>query len=48
MKGGVIRFLRPEECTLVRKIREAQGKHFTLEDIRLIEDEEVEWEGGGA
>ena len=48
MKGGVIRFPRPEECTLVRRIREAQGKHFTLEDIRLIEDEAVEWEGGGA
>ena len=48
MKGGVIRFPRPEECTLVRRIREAQGKHFTLEDIRLIEDEAAEWEGGGA
>ena len=48
MKGGVIRFPRPEECTLVRRIREAQGKHFTLKDIRLIEDEAAEWEGGGA
>ena len=48
MKGGIIRFQRPEECTLVRDIRKAEGKRFALADIRSVEDEAADWEGGGA
>lgn len=30
MKNGIIQFIRPEECTLVRPIREMERKNFTI------------------
>ncbi len=30
MKKGVIEFIRPEECTIVRNLREAKVKHFSI------------------
>ena len=47
MENGILRFPRPEACTLVRKIREATGKHFALADICLVEDEMADGGGGG-
>lgn len=32
MKNGIIKFIRPEECTLVRPLREFHPKRFTLNE----------------
>jgi CRISPR-associated protein Cas5d len=33
MKHGVIEFIRPEQCTLVRTIKEMQPKHFDATNV---------------
>lgn len=37
MKRGVIDFIRPEACTLVRKIKEMEPKSFELGDIQTAD-----------
>lgn len=37
MKKGVIRFIRPEECTEVRKVKEMTPKEFSLTDIEMAD-----------
>jgi CRISPR-associated protein Cas5d len=38
MRQGIIQFKRPEECSLVRPIREYQTKKFTLhENMQPVE-----------
>lgn len=34
MKNGIIKFIRPEECTHVRKLREMQPKYFDKNSIQ--------------
>ena len=45
MEHGVIRFIRPEDCTLVRDIRKGKAKVFTPEDICPVEREAAGLEG---
>ena len=41
MKKGEVSFCRPEECTLVRRLRDMKAKPFTLgEDVLSAEEEE--------
>lgn len=41
MKKGIIRFIRPEECTLVRPLHELQPKSFVLgENFQAVEETE--------
>ncbi|MCI1902483.1 MAG: type I-C CRISPR-associated protein Cas5c [Enterococcaceae bacterium] len=44
MEKGRIHFVRPEECTITRPLREMQAKEFTVETIELAETlfEEIE------
>ncbi|PRO67123.1 type I-C CRISPR-associated protein Cas5c [Alkalicoccus urumqiensis] len=39
MKQGVIDFIHPEECTIVRKVKEMEPKRFDESNVRLVEDE---------
>ena len=44
-KGGIIEFIRPEECTQKRQIREMEGKTFgkgNSSGLQEFTDEEVE------
>ncbi|WP_296826700.1 type I-C CRISPR-associated protein Cas5c [uncultured Megasphaera sp.] len=45
MEHGIVRFIRPEACTLVRDIRKGTAKVFTPEDICPVEREEAGLEG---
>lgn len=45
MEHGVIRFIRPEDCTLVRDIRKGKAKVFTPDDICPVEREAAGLEG---
>lgn len=45
MEHGVIRFIRPEACTLVRDIRKGKAKVFTPDDICPVEREYAGLEG---
>ncbi|WP_059172609.1 type I-C CRISPR-associated protein Cas5c [Bacillus sp. FJAT-27445] len=38
MKNGVIKFLKPNECTMVRKITDMAPKHFDRDNILSAED----------
>ena len=40
MDGGVIRFLRPEECTLVRDIRRVKSKLFDKNSVTFAAEED--------
>ena len=40
MNGGVIRFLRPEECTLVRDIRRVKSKLFDKNSVTFAAEED--------
>ena len=43
MEGGVIRFIRPEECTVTRFVREMQPKQFNSgRNLRAVSSEESE------
>lgn len=37
MKNGVIHFIRPEDCTLVRKVKKMTPKQFQMTDIETAE-----------
>ncbi len=45
MNHGVIRFIRPEACTLVRNIHKVKAKVFTPDDICSVEREAAVLEG---
>lgn len=45
MEHGIVRFIRPEACTLVRDIRKGKAKVFTPDDICLVEREAAGLEG---
>lgn len=38
MKEGVIKFIRPDECTLVRSVRDMTPKAFNQSNIQSVED----------
>ncbi|GGI66784.1 type I-C CRISPR-associated protein Cas5 [Enterococcus alcedinis] len=38
MKNGVIQFIRPEECQLVRKVKPLKPKQFNSENIESVDD----------
>ena len=44
MKNGVIKFIRPDQCTVVRKIYDATPKEFRMEQIQSVDSlfEELE------
>lgn len=48
MERGIIRFIRPEECTLIRKSGEGAVKAFSASGIQSVDDmyEEIFAEGG--
>lgn len=43
MKDGVIRFIRPEECTLQRELLICQPKDFSFEKNNIQEVEDFNW-----
>jgi len=47
MKNGVIHFIRPDECKLVRKVAEIEMKAFTKENVKPADELLKEIEGGG-
>lgn len=47
MEDGVVRFPRPEECTMVRDIRRTTARQFNPQDIKSA-DEEYQELGGDA
>jgi len=47
MKQGIIKFVRPEECSIVRDIRQVSSKHFDKNSITFIADELTALSGGG-
>lgn len=48
MKNGIIQFIRPDECTLVRQVGEFTPKHFNDSNIQSVEElyEEIIHQGG--
>ena len=38
MKDGIIQFIKPEECSMVRTISSATVKQFSMEDIETVEE----------
>jgi CRISPR-associated protein Cas5d len=46
MENGIIHFLRPEDCTMVRDIRKVSGKRFSKNDVVFAEEEWQHGEGG--
>ncbi|CAG7629158.1 CRISPR pre-crRNA endoribonuclease Cas5d [Paenibacillus solanacearum] len=38
MKNGIIRFIPPEECTLVRKVSDMEPKHFGSDNVDSVEE----------
>lgn len=47
MKNGVIHFIRPDECKLVRRVAEMEMKAFTKENVKPADELLKEFEGGG-
>lgn len=47
MKNGVIHFIRPDECKLVRRVAEMEIKAFTKENVKPADELLKEFEGGG-
>jgi len=47
MENGIIKFKRPEECTLVRTISDMKPKHFNRETIESADQLEERLEEGG-
>lgn len=40
MTNGIIKFIRPEECTIIRSIKKQESKQFVLgENFKSVEDE---------
>lgn len=46
MKDGIIRFIRPEECKQVRRIREMMPKSFHADDVRTADELLAEMNAG--
>lgn len=42
MENGLIKFIRPEACTLIRKIREVKRKEFDQTNLKKVELEEMD------
>lgn len=38
MKNGVIKFPRPEQCTLIRSLKVMKAKAFSIEDMELVDE----------
>lgn len=38
MKDGIISFIRPDECTLIRTVREMSQKEFNTENLQSVEE----------
>jgi CRISPR-associated protein Cas5d len=47
MRNGIIRFIKPEECVLIRKISDMEPKRFNSENIESAEDLSAQLEVGG-
>jgi len=47
MKDGVIQFIRPDQCTQIRKITEMDGKYFGEENVESADDLLKQLEEGG-
>ncbi|GAF06944.1 CRISPR-associated protein [Paenibacillus pini JCM 16418] len=45
MQHGVIQFIRPDECTLVRKVGEGTAKIFDAGNMQSVDDLYSEWFG---
>lgn len=43
MEHGVIQFIRPDECTLVRKVGEGTAKIFDAGNMQSVDDLHSEW-----
>ncbi len=46
MEDGVVRFLRPDECTMVREVRQVNARKFNPHDMKSVDDEIREMEEG--
>ena len=46
MKDGIIRFIRPDECTQIRVISEMEPKHFDKNNVESVNDLFAQMEGG--
>lgn len=38
MKDGIIKFIRPDECTLIRQVEEKPSKEFTRANVQSVDD----------
>lgn len=38
MRQGTIKFIKPEDCMIVKPIKEMQAKNFTLNDIQAVDN----------
>jgi len=47
MKDGIIKFIKPEECTTVRSIRKFAPKEFDETNVQKVDDLYNELKGGG-
>jgi len=47
MKDGIIQFIRPEECNLVRKIADMKPKHFDQNNMESVDELFAQMERGG-
>lgn len=46
MKNGVIKFIKPEECTIIRPITDMEPKEFNENNMQSVDDLYNELEGG--
>ncbi|MED4352802.1 type I-C CRISPR-associated protein Cas5c [Schinkia azotoformans] len=47
MKNGIIRFIRPDQCTQIRKIMDMEAKHFDNTNVESVENLLKTFEEGG-
>ncbi|OZI12407.1 type I-C CRISPR-associated protein Cas5 [Bacillaceae bacterium SAS-127] len=47
MRNGVIQFIRPDQCTQIRKIKDMEMKHFDQNNVNSVEGEEAKLDIGG-
>lgn len=38
MKDGIIKFLRPDECTLIREVKEMSAKEFSQSNLQSVDE----------
>lgn len=48
MKKGIIKFIRPDECTQIRTISEMSAKHFDNTNVESVDDLFAQLEEGGS